>query len=106
MDSVSQLVRALPNDALAMLTKALPALRQRPFQTAATAVALYLVLVRALRFRRRDKIIRDFGYPAKRTLESMTVDEACEIHKQLANLEFPETVKTSLFFALFKVKLP
>jgi hypothetical protein len=33
----------------------------------------------------------------------MTVEEASEIRKQLANLEFPHAFTTSLFFALFKV---
>lgn len=81
----------------------LAACRQHRIATAAvSAAAVYLLLARALRNRRRDKIVRDFGYP-KRLLPSMTVDEAYEIRKQIANLEFPETIKTSLFFALFKV---
>lgn len=96
MDHLAKLVVALP---------ALPALRQKPLASAAAGLALYILLVRALRFRRRDKIVRDYGYP-KRTLASMTVDEAYEIHKKLSNLEFPETIKTALFFALFKVSPP
>ena len=36
----------------------------------------------------------------------MTIDEAHLIRKQLTSLEFPTTVRLSLFFALFKVKTP
>ena len=89
-------------DALAKLASMLSFLRERPITAATAAAALYLLLVRALRFRRCDKILRDYGYP-KRSLASMTVDDAYAIHKQLANLEFPEMNVTSLFFALFKV---
>lgn len=78
-------------------------LRERPVASVTAAAALYLLLARALRFRRRDKIVREYGY-SKRPLASMTVDEAYEIHRQLCTLEFPETFKTSLFFALFKVR--
>lgn len=93
-------------DSLAKLSEALPLLRERPLGTAAAAAALYLLLVRALRYRRRDRIIRDYGYPERRTLESMTIDEAQKIHKQLSSLEFPNTSQNSLFFALFKVMPP
>lgn len=90
-------------DLLGEFTQLLAACRQhRVATTAVVAAAVYLILARALRNRRRNKIVRDFGYP-ERPLSSMTVDEAYEIRKQLASLEFPETVKTSLFFALFKV---
>ncbi|SPO06382.1 uncharacterized protein DNG_09071 [Cephalotrichum gorgonifer] len=88
-------------DSLRRAIQAFPATRQNVVASVAVGTALYLILVRALRFRRRDQIVRDYGYP-KRTLASMTVDEACNIRKELANLEFPETMKTSLFFALFK----
>src|SRR5690606_16853423 len=82
----------------------LAAWRQHRIATAAVgATAVYLVVARALRNRRRDNIVRSFGYPG-RSLSSMTVDEAYEIRKQVANLEFPETIQTSLFFALFKVR--
>lgn len=90
-------------DPLGMLIRLLAVCRQHRIVSAAVGTAaVYLLLARALRNQRRDKIIRDFGYP-ERSLASMTVDEAYEIRKQIANLEFPETVKTSLLFALFKV---
>lgn len=90
-------------DLLGKIIQLLAACRKhRVATTAVGAAVVYLILCRALRNRRRDKIVRDFGFP-ERPLSSMTVDEAYEIRKQLANLEFPETVKTSLFFALFKV---
>ena len=92
-------------DPVGKLMDLLAACRRHQIATAAVGTAaVYLILARALRNRRRDKILRDFGYP-ERSLASMTVDEAYEVRKQLANLEFPETVKTSLFFALFKVWL-
>ncbi|PKS08645.1 hypothetical protein jhhlp_005034 [Lomentospora prolificans] len=66
-----------------------------------TTVVAYLTTVRLLRYRRRNRIIRDYGYP-QRPLSSMTVEEASKIRKQLTNLEFPHAFTTSLFFALFK----
>lgn len=90
-------------DSLPGLAYAISLIRDRPIATTTAAAALYLLLVRALRFRRRNQIVRDYGYP-KRPLASMTVDEAYKIHRKLGKLEFPETFKTSLFFALFKVR--
>ena len=71
---------------------------------AVTATALaYLAAVHLLRYRRRNQIVRKYGRRRRRTLASMTVEEASEIRKQLANFEFPHAFTTSLFFALFKV---
>ena len=88
---------------LPWLVDTLALICDRPLTTTTAVAALYLLLVRSLRFRRRDRIVGDYGYP-KRPLSSMTVDEAYDIHRQLAKLEFPETFKTSIFFALFKVR--
>ena len=63
----------------------------------------YAVLVMKLRFRRRDSIASKCRYHNRHSLAHMTVDDASEIQLQLAELEFPFTFSTSIFFALFKV---
>lgn len=59
-------------------------------------VLAYLLLVRALRFRRINKLQRS-------ELASMTDEEAWKIQKSMAQLEFPFLFEKSLQFALFRV---
>ncbi|KAI0388827.1 hypothetical protein F5Y17DRAFT_174160 [Xylariaceae sp. FL0594] len=66
----------------------------------------HLLLVRALRYRRRDAMIKDFkrrhGSYDRDALSEMSVDEAWAILKQLTEQEFPSIFLLSVFFALFK----
>ena len=67
------------------------------------AFACYLVLVRALRYRRRDHLQYSFNYPTRASYARMTIEDAHAIQLALARLEFPQTFTNSVFFALFKV---
>ncbi|CRG85030.1 hypothetical protein PISL3812_02181 [Talaromyces islandicus] len=58
-------------------------------------VLAYLLLVRALRFRRINKLQRS-------ALASMTDEEAWQIQQAMAQLEFPFLFEKSLQFALFR----
>jgi hypothetical protein len=72
-------------------------------------VVCYLILVRALRYRRRDGLMRAFkrkyGSCSREALSKMTVEDSWTILKELTELEFPSIFSASVFFALFKVRL-
>lgn len=63
----------------------------------------YLLLCRVLRYRREKAMRRKYGFPDRQSLKGMTVEQAQLILKDLASLEFPLMMETSLQFALFKV---
>ena len=67
------------------------------------ALVLYLALVRGLRYRRSNAVLRRF--PTRASYAGMTLDEAFEIQSRLAVLEFPTIFSVSVFFALFKVSI-
>lgn len=67
------------------------------------AVLGYVVLVEKLRFRRKDFLTSKHPYHDRQSLARMTLEDAYEIQLSLAELEFPFTFSTSIFFALFKV---
>ncbi|KAI1820129.1 hypothetical protein F4861DRAFT_533923 [Xylaria intraflava] len=66
----------------------------------------YLVLVRALRYRRRHAFIREYkrkhGAYNRDALSRMTVDDAWGVVTALITLEFPSIYTASITFALFK----
>ena len=64
----------------------------------------YFVVVRLLRYRRRDSVQRLF--PDRTSCKHMTVEDAFSIQVALAELEFPTIYSCSVFFALFKVGHP
>ncbi|KAJ5732693.1 hypothetical protein N7493_004174 [Penicillium malachiteum] len=64
-------------------------------------VAAYLIVVQKLRFLRANSLSRKYPYD-RESLAHMTLEEAFEIQSSLAELEFPFTFSTSIFFALFK----
>ena len=68
------------------------------------ALLSYLLVVKYLRFRRRNAL--QLHFPNRQTLSRMTNVEAQKIVNQLTELEFPFVFLTSLQFALFKVRLP
>ncbi|XXG99670.1 general amino acid permease agp2 [Hypoxylon texense] len=61
----------------------------------------YVLLVRLLRYRRADSISSAFG-PGKRSLSSMTTQEAFSIMQQLQQLEFPRSMSKARTVALLK----
>lgn len=65
----------------------------------------YPILVSLLRFRRLQWMEKKYNYPTRESLSRMTVNEAWEIQKVLASLEFPSTFVKSLKFSLFRVSL-
>jgi hypothetical protein len=72
----------------------------------ALAVISYLALVRFLRFRRRNGLYRKFPFKTRKSLASMTIDDAMAIQQDLAQLEFPIVFSFAVFFAIFKVVFP
>ena len=70
-----------------------------------TALASYALLCNALRFRRRDGMVKKYGYYDRASMANMTTTEAQEIIKTLSELEWPTVFVTSVEFALFKVSL-
>ncbi|KAK4444002.1 hypothetical protein QBC34DRAFT_415993 [Podospora aff. communis PSN243] len=66
----------------------------------AVIASLYLITVRALRYRRRDKVTRRF--PTREAMATMTVEDAYEIQRDLNEVEFPYFFTQALFFGFFK----
>ncbi|CAJ2510939.1 Uu.00g065640.m01.CDS01 [Anthostomella pinea] len=66
-------------------------------------IAIYLTLVHALRYRRRDSIIHRFSPAGRQSLSTLSLADAHSIVLDLATLEFPCTFSGSIFFALFKL---
>ncbi|KAH8682555.1 hypothetical protein BX600DRAFT_485795 [Xylariales sp. PMI_506] len=62
----------------------------------------YLLLVRALRYRREKSMLKRYGFQTRESLAKMTVLDAHHIIKELATLEFPSFLVTALQFGLFK----
>lgn len=73
----------------------------QPFVLA--ALIFYLLVVRSLRYRRRDALQKQYNYPNRKSFAKMTIEDAHLIQLSLAELEFPTTFSKSVFFALFKV---
>lgn len=69
-----------------------------------TIFASYALLCNILRFRRRDGLVKKYGYHGRASMAKMTTTEAQEILLTLSELEFPTTYMTCLEFALFKVR--
>lgn len=84
------------------------ALAPRPFfpsqwlSYALGLIVVYPFLIASLRFRRLRQLHRKYPY-TRETLGKMTDDEAFEIQKVVATLEFPLLFARSLQSALFKV---
>lgn len=75
-----------------------------PYFAVVAAIVSYLLLVRALRYRRRDEISRRYPqYQTREEMASMSISEAASVLKELGSREFPTTFYTSVSFALFKV---
>nr|XP_036578713.1 uncharacterized protein CTRU02_11304 [Colletotrichum truncatum]KAF6786046.1 hypothetical protein CTRU02_11304 [Colletotrichum truncatum] len=68
---------------------------------ATVSVVIYMLLVRAMRFRRKASIEAPFT-SGRRPLSSMTVKEAQEIMNQLQELEFPFAMAKARQIALLK----
>jgi hypothetical protein len=75
---------------------------QNPLAPAAAVAVSYWLLVRVLRYRRRNSFARRFGYRTRESLKHMTLDDAYLINKELAEQEFPLVFQASIFFALLK----
>ena len=69
----------------------------------AIAAVVYLAVVQLLRYRRRDRVERRYERHPRAFLVDMKLDEAFEIVRDLAELQFPTIFPGSVFFALFKV---
>jgi len=67
------------------------------------AICGFLLLVRLLRYRGRDRWTAKLNYPNRASLSRMTLADAHSIKLSLAELEFPAVFLTSVFFAIFKV---
>lgn len=84
----------------------LPLATDMPTQLLPYAAGLLLawpVLTISLRYRRLHKLYEKYGYHTRESMAQMTDEEAFEIQKQTAQLEFPFMFIKSLQFALFRV---
>lgn len=61
------------------------------------------VVATSLRFQRLRKLHKQYAYPTRESMSKMTDEEAFQIQKQVAQLEFPLMFIKSLQFALFRV---
>jgi hypothetical protein len=79
---------------------------QSPWYLGISTAFGYLLLIRLLRYRWRDGFTRRFkkkyGSTNRETLAKMTVEDAWPIVKGVLETEFPDTIATATFFALFK----
>ena len=73
------------------------------WELAVPAFIAYLLLVRSLRFRRRDNLEARYAPSGRASLASLTNNDAQTILKDLTELEFPKFFGFSIIFALFKV---
>jgi hypothetical protein len=78
--------------------------RQHPALLAAGIALSYVLLCRALRYRRVNAQRKRLGYTTRKAMANMTNVDAQLIIKNMAELEFPLLFKQSLNFALFKVR--
>ncbi|EED24148.1 conserved hypothetical protein [Talaromyces stipitatus ATCC 10500] len=69
---------------------------------ASVILGAYVLLVRSLRFRRIRQLEAHYNYDTHASMAKMTDQEAWEIQRAMAQLEFPFTVEKSLQFALFR----
>lgn len=80
-------------------------LSSRQILTYATIFLIgYPILVSLFRFRRRQSLQERYNFPTRESLARMTDDQAWEIQRELAQLEFPFIYVKSLQFALFRVR--
>lgn len=66
-------------------------------------IAVYTVLVSLLRFQRLRSLHSRYNFPTRASMASMTLQQAWEIQKTMAQLEFPFIYIKALQFALFRV---
>lgn len=64
----------------------------------------YPLLTGSFRYRRRNKLQKQYNYPTRESMAAMTDEEAFQIQKTVAQLEFPFMFIKSLQFALFRVR--
>ncbi|KAJ6120530.1 hypothetical protein N7523_004810 [Penicillium sp. IBT 18751x] len=62
----------------------------------------YPLLIRALRYQRVNSLPKKYNYPTRESMAKMTDEEAFQIQKAVAQLEFPFIFIKSLQFALFR----
>ncbi|KAL2872009.1 uncharacterized protein BJX67DRAFT_341256 [Aspergillus lucknowensis] len=65
-------------------------------------VAAYPILVSLLRFRRVKQFNKKYNYPTRESYARMTDEDAFQIQKNIAQLEFPFFFTKALQFALFR----
>lgn len=81
----------------------LDAFSHRPLTYAVSLVVAYPVLVSLLRFQRLRWLHSQYNFPTRASLADMTLDQAWQIQKTMAQLEFPFIYAKALQFALFRV---
>lgn len=86
---------------LVSITDLDPSTRRTLATAIATFAASYLLLVRLLRYRRKESLEKPFSAD-ERSLSSMTVEEAQRIVEALQTLEFPRAFSKARQIALLK----
>ena len=101
MDNTTDFLAASPlSDAARSIFKVVP---RQWLSYALGLVVAYPLLTHSLRYRRLRQMHKQFNYPTRESMAQMTDDDAYQIQKAVAQLEFPFLFIKSLQFALFKV---
>jgi hypothetical protein len=64
----------------------------------------YPLFTSSLRYHRLNKLQKKYNYPTRSSMANMTDEEAYQIQRTTAQLEFPFMFIKSLQFALFRVR--
>lgn len=74
----------------------------RQYTVLLACLVFYLLLVRTLRYRRREAIKTKHAMHCRQDFSTLTADQAQDILKDLVEMEFPKLMGFSIVFALFK----
>lgn len=93
------------NDTWSMISEAGNTIRGPQLLPYAAGLLLaWPVITISLRFQRLRQMHKKYDYPTRESMATMTDDDAFNIQKNVAQLEFPFMFTKSLQFALFRVK--
>lgn len=94
------------NDPWSLLSEAGKVINPQLLPYAAGLLLAWPVVTISLRFQRLRQMHKKYDYPTRESMAKMTDDDAFNIQKTIAQLEFPFMFIKSLQFALFRVKRP
>ncbi|KAJ5135199.1 uncharacterized protein N7515_004477 [Penicillium bovifimosum] len=100
--TLAELAPLAPEKAMTAMSKVTTMTASELAPYAAGLLLAWPVLAMSLRYRRMRKLQKKYKYPTRESLSKMTDQEAYEIQKEVAQLEFPFMFVKALQFALFR----